>query len=80
MDVRMMYGLSIACMCVDVFVKFSGFNPGGAKWGKYSPRISVTSPPPQAYDTITNPSPALPNVPHPPKILQLLFCPLKDIC
>ena len=31
--------------------------------------------PPQAYDTINNPSPALPNVPPPPKFLQLLILP-----
>ena len=44
----------------------AGFNPRGGTGGGNAPQVFQL--PPQAYDTINNPSPALPNVPPPPQV------------
>ena len=66
------YSGHVECEC-DVLC-MSGFNPrGGGRRGANAQGFQL---PPQAYDTINNPSPALPNVPPPPpKFLQLLILP-----
>ena len=54
---------------------YAGFNPRGGAGGKCPPQ-GFQLPPPQAYDTITNPSPALPNVP--PQVSTIInFAPLR---
>ena len=49
----------------------TGFNPGGAQGGKCPPPPQGFQLPPQAYDTINNPSPALPNLP--PQVCTIIL-------
>ena len=48
----------------------------GVQGGNAPPLQGLSRPP--AYDTITNPSPALPNVPPTPQV-STNFAPVKDI-